>query len=344
MDGVVDYLFGGMIRRFSVSTHHYLNNFEEPRKEDRSAAFLVRFTLVAGPEEGGARLVPEPRYRGDDGTCVFFRELASKMRNDQKAIITSIAVTFNSNDMNHAHVFYIRDMFETRAPPPPPPQPHEDEEEEGDEEEEVPHPDKTGATSFVVPARMNRPVPRAERTVYEPNLVNLGINVLQYAGMERSILHAGSSVLPATAEDILGGPDGATAQRYEVFGAGDPVAVFIIQHRGTLECMESDIIEQSGEGGSVIYIIAKTLLARVRELFRTAIFPLLLYTCFDRIHMTWKRPSEGEARAMYVEHREALEGGRPEDAPTLMMLITVDYILVTPGVHMFKTRTVDLGI
>jgi hypothetical protein len=330
MDGVINYLFGNIIKRFSVSTHHYLNDFEEPRKESRSAAFLVRFTLITS--DGGVNLVPEPRYRSPvDGTsCVFFRELASKMRDDQKAIITSIAVTFNSNDMDHRHVFRIMDMFEAQTTL------HI--EEEG-------HPDKTGTTSFVVPARMNKPVPRAERNIYEPNLINLGINVLQYAGMEAAILNQRSSVLPATAEDILGVPNGADAHSYEVFRAGDAIAVFIVQHRGILECTDLDVSERPGEdGGAAIYVISKRVLARVRDLFRVAIFPLLLYTRFDRAHMVWDPPSEEVGRALYEEHKEALEGGKAENAPTLMMLITVDYILVTPGVPMFKTKTLDLGI
>jgi len=329
MSGIFGYLFGGIAKRFSVSTHHYLNEFEEPLKKCKSSAFLIRYTLVKDSDEF-VHFVPEAAFRGADNACHFMQRLTKQLKGGQRAIITSVSATYNSNDVDHEHVFHIRNMFQPHTPPP-----HEEEEEEGDGT----HPDKTGHTTFIVPPLMRGPVPLEDRVVYEPNLTNAGINVLQYAGMEDAILNPRSGILPRTVDEILG-----DTKTYEVFQAGDAAAVFVIQHRLELDCLDSDVVEQTGPDGEIIYMISKTMLDRVRSLFRTAVFPLLLYTQFDQAELVWDPPTQSEREAIYERHREALDSGRPEDAPTLSMLIVVDYLVITPGAPVFKTNSIDLGV
>jgi len=386
MEWLGEKLFGGIVRKFSVSTHHYLYDFEGPHKETRSHASMVEFTLVPD-EDDLVKLVPKPEFRNPDveGECVFLRELSAKMKEGQRAIIMRLSIRFVSNGTAAEQLFHIKDMFTPelgrvppRPPPPPPllpvvegeeseivvledvalvsdtsvPEPNaegeEDEYEDDDFGEYMPHPDKTGETEFGVPPFMRKNVPKDDQTVYEPNLVNLeGMNVLMYAGMEKLIMHPRSSILPQTAEDILGGDGpGAMCRAYEVFKAGDPAAVFVIQHRDDpgLETTPADVIEQKGEQGEVIYIISKRILGRVRSLFKTTIFPLLKYTRFENITMRWVQPDRETCVALYEKHKEALESGKPEDAPTIVMLFVVDYMVVTPNQPMYKAKTIDLGL
>ena len=407
MEWLGEKLFGGIVRKFSISTHHYLYDFEGPHKETRSHACLVEFVLVKD-EEHLVALVPKTQFATADGQrWAFVPELAAKMKEGQRAIIMNVSIRFASNETCAEQVFVIKNMFQPElgriSPPPAPPldppedddvleeemledavlveavsqrdanseddigaaQEEEEEEKggiiaipddsnEGEEEEDeedyeyAPHPDKTGEAGFSVPPKMRKAVPKDDQTVYEPNLINLeGINVLMYAGMEKLIMHPRSSILPQTAADILGGDGpGTVARAYEVFKAGDPAAVFIIQHRNDegLGATSADVIEQKGEQGEVIYIISKAVLSRVRSLFKTAIFPLLNYTRFENVILEWVRPDRETCVELYEKHREALESECPESAPSVVMLFSVDYMVVTPNQPMYKAKSIDLGL
>lgn len=150
--------------------------------------------------------------------------------------------------------------------------------------------------------------------VYEPNLVNLGIPILPYIGMERQLLNASSTCIShkGVVNDCF------------AFHPTDPLLVFLLTH---MHHFTSDV--RSGDIRRVLpdaYLVRRHLVETVQRLFRDTILPLIRYTETPFLRFKVKDPP---VRTNPIETQE----------PTLLFDIVIDYIVVSPGKLLsFKTK------
>jgi hypothetical protein len=250
--------------------HHFLVRQPALEHEIRVREDCVVWTSVGGD----GTLKPDARHATGH---VFQLDLRN---GSECALITCIELTYATNDTGKEIAMAFMDLFDAAA-----------RDEEHDEDGPLPrpphqHPDFTGRVDFVIPAHANGTVPRDLRILYAPNLTNLGVDLLPYAGLEHAIAGARSSAVLATP---------AAPNRYyenmahfEVFAETDPFLVFMMEN---LPCfpeihVSTDIMLIKSKEGS-FYRVSKRAVELVRAFFKTTIFPLFHYCKTSTLRLGW---------------------------------------------------------
>ena len=152
--------------------------------------------------------------------------------------------------------------------------------------------------------------------VYEPNMLNLGINLFPYIGMEQHILNKKSTCVT---------PEGIDSKSYDAFKFTDPLVVFLLQYRHKFDTLKSDDIVQFKDDNS-IYLIKKSLVERVQQLFKNAIFPLFQYKTDNEFELKVKEPGVAKGLPnMFV-----------------MVQVQIDYIKIAPRMANYEVDGIKL--
>lgn len=266
--------------------HSFLMVYEHPHKEIVTSVFSIYFE--------GENLEPSQPH--------FMPRLRTNP--DDKALIMSIEVVFALNHYPQDIVVNISDLF-------PPTK---------NREEHI-HPDYTGRCFFTIPAGHNGAIHRPISMVYQPNMVNLGVNICTYAGIEDHIAGARSTVASSTT---------LNTDSYQVFRATDPIVIFLVSHSHNMtDFVPADMILIK-EGDETFYMLSKSIIANVQRFFRNTIYPLFHYTKFENTKVTAKRDDE--------QHQQAAEGRKQ----IAYAVFEVQYVLIRPTIPQTKARSILL--
>lgn len=226
---------------------HHLIQYELPQKVQRTCKDCITFHLT-----NNGQLEPDDRHA--DGVVFDFG-----LKPGQKAIILSIDMTFCTNDTDRNVELELQDIFGASPTLL----------SEG-------HPDVTGKVRFLLSRHANGIVPKSNRLLYEPNFMNLGFPVIQYAGLEHCILNARSTAISY---------EGAPEPDFEVFKRADHLIVFILQNVTQFkEIGKHDIILLPDNEH---YKVSKRAIKVIRSFFETTVFTLFRYTTQNHMKLAW---------------------------------------------------------
>lgn len=272
-------------------TRHHLIQHVPPTKVVRNSTDLV----CLSPEGDG--LIADERHRTE--TTGIFQMCPISLKPGDRAIILKISELYTHSDLEVPILLETQPLFE--------------------KQQETGHPDYTGSVLLPIPG--TRPagvIPKEARVLYEPNLINAGIPVLQYAGMENAILEARSSCLTSNMEHH--------ETSHMAFLQTDPLVAFLLAHKQHFKGIDSDEIRLTGAStDQPVYLIKHRLVERIQKFFSNHIFPLFHYTQEQKL--LWKMPTHVVAK--------------PSDR--IMILISVDYMVVTPSVPTMPTTCTILN-
>ncbi len=154
--------------------------------------------------------------------------------------------------------------------------------------------------------------------VYEPNMINLDINLFPYIGMEQHILNKKSTCVT---------PEGIDSKSYDAFRFTDPLIVFLLQYRHKFDTLRSDDIIQLKDDNT-IYLVKKSLVERVQLLFKNAIFPLFKYKTENEFELKVKEPGVTKGlQNMFV-----------------MAQVQIDYIKIAPRMATYEIEGIKLKL
>jgi hypothetical protein len=164
--------------------------------------------------------------------------------------------------------------------------------------------------NFVIPSTSEGVIAEQDRLVYEPNLMNLGTNILPYAGLEHAIKEARSSVCDSINE---------INTNWVAFASTDPLLLFLLENRTTFDADQHQIRMSTSETPNV-YLIHRDLVTRAQFIFNNAIFPLFTYTQERHLTLTWDSLEKVDEEAM-----------RAKDGFCIVtMMLSVDYMVIQP--------------
>lgn len=192
------------------------------------------------------------------------------LRPGDRALILSLRLTYSANNSGRDVHLDLCNVFEARKG------------------NTTKHPDVTGVIHIVIPARHNGVVPESAQMIYRPNLVNLGVPIIQYAGMEEAILNARSSAITVEAAHDEAG----RRPSYQVFQEGDALLVYMQQHAHLWKHQigPQDIVQLKSGG---YYKVSNEAVRLAQSVFKTALFPLFCYTHpHHEMHLEWQRSME----------------------------------------------------
>lgn len=229
---------------------HFLNDFTVPEKRLEKVTDVVTLHLLSDGKS----------VEFDSWHCGgrVFSKLG--LRQGERAVILSVKMTYASNSTKAPVKLCLQNLFQPRK---------------GTSK----HPDVTGHVAFHVPANQASVVSKVHQTIYEPNLRNLGVDILPFAGLEDSISDARSTVV--LEEGDIGSLSASSMDRgsaYELFRQSDPILVFMLTHSQAWHNNElgpQDITYLKSAG---VYKVKRPALEQARSFFKRAIFPLFCYT------------------------------------------------------------------
>ena len=276
---------------------HYLVEFEYPQKDARSMVDCIVLS-----KKGNRRFSSDVRHQMREKG--FFSICPLNLKEHERALIIRLSTLYIHNDFEEQFTFRVH-MFDSPLP-------------SGVKGESSSlHPDYSGFTKFIVPGkRWAGLVPEGERNIYEPNLFNLGINVLQYAGLEYYIREARSSHLSREGNE----------EGVRVFLETDPIIPFIMKHKHHFPELQSNDIVIDVDHSPPLYVIKVDFIERVQRFFDNAIFPLIHYTKRDSLYLNFE------------------EGGKEEEEGMIMIMFKVDYVVISPHIPDIYVTKHKLGI
>ena len=230
-------------------THTHIIKYTAPQKQTKTVEDVICFHLLKSDDQ---TLHIDGRH--PNGGRVLDLHLAP----GDRAIILSVDLTYYTND-TQCPIEMVLDLKFASVPPPA----------EGGFGGK--HPDSTGLVRFILnPSHPGR-VAKEDQRLYEPNFLNLGVNLLPFAGLEHAIMNPRSWQVNqqsnASQEEPL----------FEMFTRTDPLIVFIDEHRQHFSAWlkQSDITMTKDQ---MHYMVQRDALKRIRQFFKDAVFPLFHYT------------------------------------------------------------------
>ncbi len=299
---------------------HHLVKYSEPQKQIKTCVDCVTFHLTAqGTLQSDARHA--------DG-----RVFDLGLRQGEKAIITKISMLYCTNDTERNVELELYDMF---GP---------EEKMDGSDllgffrEAEHKHPDQTGRVRFILPKSANGKVPHAERLIYEPNLSNLGFPVIQYAGLEHSILNARSTAVSY---------ESAPHPGFEIFKRTDHLIVFLLENKAYFKRdigLDDIIALPDGEH----YKVSQKAIVRVREFFETSVFPLFRYTTTNHVRVSWVShedlPQVPTPSHLQTPAEAKHAARRNEGFSIVVLFLEIEFVVVEQGPLRYQCTQKDLKI
>lgn len=246
----------------------------------------------------GDDLIPQGREeRSDEETIPLFA--SPPLREDSKALILSIEVPFASNDYDEDILVEISNLFPVKK-------------------SDSSHPDNNGGRcSIVIGARFKGQLFNPYHEMYQPNLVNLGVNICTYAGIEDHILNARSTVISGSVMET---------DDYECYRETDPIVVFLVTHSYNMtDFVPADMLPVKDMTEPRCFMLSKKIVKRVKRFFRNTVFPLFNYTTLEHARIGAKRMKE--------------DGDRDGKFKALFIVIQIQYILIKPTIPAYKAKT-----
>lgn len=281
-------------RPTTLVVNHHLRSYTGPTKDIRTVTDQIHFTVHGRGDV--VRLEPDERHATAADTPNVFTVCPFGLMGDEAALVMSIKLLYVHNDFEEDLSFEVDLGF---GPP------------RNGEDSALLHPDASGRAILFIPGRAHDgPVPVAHRLVYEPNLFNLGINILQYVGAESHLLCTRST----------GVSDRGTRYDYQTFSYTDPLVVFLMENKGHFDELRSDdiyVTRGAGpNGGGDMYTIRTELVLRIQQFFRDAVFPQIRYTRAPALLLRWKKKPSNPP---------------PPDGPqpVLSFMVQMDYLVVS---------------
>lgn len=161
------------------------------------------------------------------------------------------------------------------------------------------------------------PVDPTFSMLYEPNIINMNINMFPYIGVEHFILNKRSICIT---------PEGTDVKSYEAFYFTDPLVVFLLNYRHKFETLRSDDISQSKEDPR-IYLVKKSLVEDVRRIFKNAVFPNFKYKTDNHFTLTLKSPKN----ILNVQKNKFI-----------MIMVQVEYMIISPQLLGYEADGIKL--
>lgn len=236
------------------ASNTHIVKYTFPQKQTKTIKDVICFHLLKGDDK---TLHIDGRHT--NGNHVLNLNLAP----GDRAIVLSVDMTYYTNDTQCPIEMVLDLNWQSRC---------------GDHSKN--HPDSTGLVRFILNPGHGGSVAKDDQKLYEPNFLNLGFNLLPFAGLEHSILNPHSWQVDqqtnAAQEEPL----------YEVFSLTDPLIVFIDENRQHLSkwIKQSDIFIAKDR---MHYMVQRDALKRIRQFFKDTVFPLLHYTK-GGFQLTWK--------------------------------------------------------
>lgn len=290
--------------------HHHLILYEEHNKESRTITDTVILTW------NGEQKIFEADERHKTGDPHVFRACPIRLKKGEKAIILGLSMLYSHNDLETPIELYVRPLFEVPKA--------EDDVVDDDNVDVIPaHPDVTGKLKITIPGNhFYGAVPLEDRLLYQPNLVHLGINILQYAGTEDAIKNARST----------GVSDQGIRYDTQVFMATDPLVEFLMTHRRHFPELHADDIRQitvpPDKGGGIAYHLKNYMVKRVREFFTHNIHPMFRYTTKQDVQLFWPMPANLNSCS---------------ERPVIMFMLKLDYVVVSPRIPTYKHYGIQIS-
>lgn len=295
-----------------MKVHHHLIKYNLPEKQAKSAEDCICFHMM---KDNTNQLFADGRH--PQGQHVLNLNLAPS----ERAIVLGIEVLYYTNDTKTL----IEMVLDLKFAQPPPAGGLGS----GGGRNTSSHPDFTGLVRFILEPGHKGQVAKVNRKLYEPNFINLGFNVLPFAGQEESILNARSFAV-ASADSFI-------QHDYELFGRSDPFIVFIIENRKHFNWLcQSDILLCKD---NIHYKVQKDALQRVRAFFREAIFPLFKYTQQSSFSLTWKALSQHVVDECSDYEDEVLQN---DGFSMVVVMLKVDYVVIKPDLAQFYYEQMEI--
>jgi len=274
------------------TAHHHLIQYSSCQKDIRTTTDMIIVSKDTTIDKRHQTEIPG-----------MYQMCALKLKPLERALILKLSILYTHNDCEEPIVFHVENLFPSIN--------------DGD----CNHPDQTGEIDIVIPgAHHAGPVPPSDRLLYEPNFVNLGdgFHALQYAGIENHIMNARSTCV-TNAGSYTFATNMDSQQEYVAFMYNDPLVVFLMAHKQHFAELKSNDIHITDD---IIYLIRKSLVERVQQFFKNAVFPLLHYT---------------ETPAVYFR----LKNDMCEGAVSFMLQL--DYVVISPGIESYHAIGIKLN-
>lgn len=265
---------------------HFLTHIEWREKEIRTVTDAIIFH-----KNSAGVMIPDARH-SDNCICPL-----TLKDHSQRVIIIKMELLYTHNECDTQFLADIGPVFHAE-----------------NTQSEHAHPDKTGVIRFMIPGkRCCGVIDPGMRIIYQPNLVNLGINLLQYAGMENSILEARSTAISQK---------GILNSGYMAFMLTDPLLGFLLTHKQHFTALHAKDIIKQDDG---IYLVRTPLVTQVQEFFRDTVFPHIKYAMVTSLPL----------KCHFLGHQV------PD---TLMLMVSTDYMVISPQIPTYKTSDIKLNI
>lgn len=290
-----------------------LHQYRAPHKETRTYEDIVVMNL-----SGNEMLECDSNHKGGR----IFKDL--KLERGERAVITSLKMTWCANGTNREVHLEVQDMFAPR------------------EGKSLNHPEVSGIIRLIVPANHVGPVPKQAQKVYYANFLNVeGVTLVHYLGMEHSILNARSSAI-ASAE-VRG--ISCTETAFQVFFYTDPLLVFILDHKkllwkGSKQIKPHDIVQC--KENPKYYKVSTRIVEEAQQNFKQNIFPLFCYTHPEhKMRLIWdpdmEAPPEMPPHTLNREDREQTSG-----LGIVYFRLEMECIIVTNQMQAFSVDEINL--
>lgn len=285
---------------------HHLVEFVHPQKISKTCRDHIVFHLT---EKG--ELLSDERHA--DGAVFDL-----KLKERERAIIMSVRVKWCTNDTERDIVMEFQDVFALENP------------------KETGHPDVTGKIRFILSRNANGTVPKRDQLLYEPNFTNLGFPIIQYIGMEHSIMNARSTaVIPYDA-----------VVDFEIFKRSDHLVVFLLENKQLFKEIKTQDIVSLNDGEH--YKISKTAVRRVRSFFYDSIFSQFHYVTTNHLKLAWAAeitpPPQDPPPHLRTKEELATAKRKNDGFAIIVLYLKMEYIVVKPETYTVLTTIKGLNI
>lgn len=177
------------------------------------------------------------------------------------------------------------------------------------ENDDVKHIDDSGEIDILCPAKYNQPVRGNDRILYKPRLKE---DILKcYAGLENAILK--EYAVPVDQKE----------EKLDLLELSHPLVHFIMTNQDTLQPEHGDIVKHEPSG---FFELKPDFVTKVRQFFSNHILKDMHSTRFEETLVT--------------AHRQTAYKG--QDQPNVVIILQMDYLLVTPGDGKMKHAEIKL--
>lgn len=316
---------GNLLGGYSNSKKHCLVEFPHVETKPKESIVTIRLQLVYSEDGSMCWFVPESKYPHDIDTnsCYFMEEMQKELKSTQKAIIMGVFLLMVQNELKTDLEFPIRNLFSV---------------EETDldlSKKDKYHPDKTGKITIRFEANQRGIQPEDRQLLYESTAEAEG--ALKYAGLEQRLLQPRSIPINDNTKSDKGKeeevPEEEEEEKYELFTDEDEMIKFIAEHKQQFSPTWEDIHKVEFEEKDLTkdithYRVSKEFLSKVRQYFKSAVFPNIHYTGFTDTRLSLDM-SDAMMEKIIAMHPKPEKSTTP--SPSLFFTLQFNYIVVTTG-------------